>query len=456
MFSFASRRALFRRAPSTIKSSHPKGSIRHNGDVSEAQKLRVQSKIDRQNRIAGTSKSNFKVTKPLAGFIALVGVAGYSIYDIRKNKDGALGTIYYGSALNDVVSYCYDVTIGRFNQIFTPEDKLLPTWPTDPCYGGPPEGSPCPPLLVIDLEKTLIGSEYNSQFGWRHVKRPGLDQFIDRLSQYYEIVIFSENDIGAVQEILMAIDPSGKTHKLGNTAAESRDGVMIKRLDLMNRDVSRIILIDDNPDAYQLCERNTLSVQPFDLNNTADTVLFDLIPLLQAFVHDGVVDFRDTIDDLGTHEAEEACIEYRMRVSDRKAREEKKRNRGLGGVVRSTLRGPAIDLDPDEIRSKVLSVSQLVGSAPEGGVSDEPSSSTGKNQSFTGPNGTEINIGKSSEKVAHRKKKGGFFEWLDEAEQQKQEVEMRKMEKMNEIYGKRLAEKAMQERKEQEERMQAE
>jgi hypothetical protein len=33
---------------------------------------------------------------------------------------------------------------------------------------------------------------------------------------------------------------------------------------------------------------------------------------------------------------------------------------------------------------------------------------------------------------------------------------MRKMEKMNEIYGKRLAEKALQDRKEQEERMQAE
>lgn len=76
---------------------------------------------------------------------------------------------------------------------------------------------------------------------------------------------------------------------------------MLKRLDLMNRDLSRIILIDDSGEASAMFPRNTLLVKPFtDVSDQSDTVLFDLVPLLQAFVHDGSQDFRDTIDDLGT------------------------------------------------------------------------------------------------------------------------------------------------------------
>lgn len=144
------------------------------------------------------------------------------------------------------------------------------------------------------------------------MKRPGLDQLIEKLSAYYEIVIFSENDVGVVQDLLMAIDPNSRTHKLGSSAAESRQGVMLKRLDFMNRNLSRVILIDDSEEASSLFPRNTLLVKPFnDVTDQNDTVLFDLVPLLQAFIHDQSTDFRDTIDDLGTHEAEEACVEYR-------------------------------------------------------------------------------------------------------------------------------------------------
>ena len=77
---------------------------------------------------------------------------------------------------------------------------------------------------------------------------------------------------------------------------------MLKRLDLMNRDQSRIILIDDSEKASSLFPRNTLLVKPYvDTTDQSDTALLDLIPLLQAFIHDQSTDFRDTIDDLGTY-----------------------------------------------------------------------------------------------------------------------------------------------------------
>jgi len=43
------------------------------------------------------------------------------------------------------------------------------------------------------------------------------------------------------------------------------------------------------------------------------------------------------------------------------------------------------------------------------------------------------------------KKKGTLFEWLDNAEKEKEEYEMRKQEKMNELFAKRMRQKSERE-----------
>ena len=99
--------------------------------------------------------------------------------------------------------------------------------------------------------------------------------------------------------------------------------------------MQKIILIDDSIEASQLCPRNTLLIKPFsDIYDKSDRELYDLTILLQALVHDNVEDFRDAIDDLGTHELGEAVTEYRMRVNEAKQKEHNKRNRGLGKLLR--------------------------------------------------------------------------------------------------------------------------
>ena len=122
-------------------------------------------------------------------------------------------------------------------------EKLLPDWPY-PDQDIPP-GMPALPLLVLDLERTLIGSDFDLGSGWRHIKRPGLAKFIKSLAhQYYEIVIFSENDLMMLpEELFAAIDPDNVCHKFGANKAELRGTQVIKRLDIMNRDLSKIILI---------------------------------------------------------------------------------------------------------------------------------------------------------------------------------------------------------------------
>ena len=157
--------------------------------------------------------------KLVTGLGVLGGVVGglsYAGYEIREHPKGKLGELYYGSIVEDIVKVMYKYTFGNFDHIFDPSsDELIPTWPTAPYYAeaGIPPGTPAPPLLVLDLEKTLVGSEYDSVNGWRHVKRPGLDKFLKSLQQYYEIAIFSENDLGMAMDIMAAIDPEGEAEK---------------------------------------------------------------------------------------------------------------------------------------------------------------------------------------------------------------------------------------------------
>ena len=81
------------------------------------------------------------------------------------------------------------------------------------------------------------------------MKRPGIDEFIIQLCNYYEIVLFSENDLNVTMPIMMALDKENRCHKLGSSAAEFRNNVMLKRLDYMNRPLHKIILIDDDEKA---------------------------------------------------------------------------------------------------------------------------------------------------------------------------------------------------------------
>ena len=128
----------------------------------------------------------------------------------------------------------------------------------------------------------------------------------------------------------------------------------------------------------------------------------------------------------GTHDAEEAATEYNMRLFNRAKEDEKKRNRGLGGLIRSrSAEKPSRDKDDDssERNSRVMSALQIVGADPSASGTDEKKKAP---------------LNKKAEAGPVIKKKGGLFEWLDKNEKDKEENMKVKNEKMNEIYYKRM------------------
>lgn len=414
---------------------------------------RMRKAVDSSNRTtvkkAGGNKDDSVLSSGqqmvFGGLVAFVGLATYGSYEIRTNPLGTLATAYYGSFLESAWQWMQEHIFISFDSVYQPHsDQLIPTYEAGAFYGPVPPGAPPPPLLVLDLEKTLIGSVHDAKYGWRHVKRPGIQKFIDRLSQYYEIVIFSENEKN--MDILEAIDPERKCHKLGAESAEVKGGVMLKRLDYMNRDLSRIVLIDDSESTSSLFPRNTLLIKPFtDINDKTDNALVELLPLLQALVHDGVKDFRDCFDDLGTHEASEAALEYKMRVSDAKGAIQEKRRKGLGSLLSKKNSG-ANDLSDMSESGSLLS--QIVGEAPSGGLGAVGASNGDRPQAtnldLAGVGAAaHTGVGASADKKPKKreKRKGALFQWLEDSQQESEKIRELKMQKMNEMHMERMRDK---------------
>ena len=137
-----------------------------------------------------------------------------------------------------------------------------------------------------------------------------------------------------------------------------------------------------------------------------------------------VINLKETIRDLDTHDAVEAVTEYNMRLDQKKLEQVAKRNRGLGGLLRKRMESQTSNsAESSTVKSKILSPSQIVGEAPDAGsiTSNQRNSKDGQ--------------------PAPVKKKGGFFEWLEQGEKEREEMASRKMQRMNDIYMRKMQEK---------------
>ena len=368
------------------------------------------------------------------GITGVISAMSFFVYDYFNNPKLAFvaGTPFEGP-FRGLLEWSRSISEEPFSE------KLIPDYPTDPYYAADdsPPGTPPRILLVLDVEKTIFGLEHDARYGWRYFKRPGLEQFLKQLAPYFEIVLHyeSDNSIEAVQTLVGEMQMNAFILGPGS-AQQELDGTLVKRLDLMNRPMSRIILIDDDEGAAKKFPRNTLYVGSYDdPKQTDDTTLLDLIPMLQSLVHYAADDVRDVFDDMGSHDAVEASTEYRRRVWQAKQAGKDKRNRGLGKFIRSAI--------PDEetLRSRKGSVLDLL---------DQEEATTSNTGIFSKK---DDKIGLPGDKKAKtapvgKKRTGGLFTWVKDQEQQKAEVEMARREKTHQIMVKRQQEAAEKEARE--------
>lgn len=154
-------------------------------------------------------------------------------------------------------------------------EKLLPD--PDPSFERPY-------TLCLSLDDMLIHSEWTREHGWRVAKRPGMDYFIRYLSQYYELVLFTTQPFGMAEPVVRKLDPFRFIMwPLYREATKYEDGEIVKDLSYLNRDLSKVIILDTNASHVRKQPENAIVLNPWK-GEAGDKELVALIPFLE-YIH---------------------------------------------------------------------------------------------------------------------------------------------------------------------------
>lgn len=139
--------------------------------------------------------------------------------------------------------------------------------------------------LVLEMKDVLVHPDWTYKTGWRFKKRPGVDAFLEQLAGEYEIVVYTADQGMTVFPILDALDPKGFImYRLVRDATHFVDGHHVKNLDNLNRDLSKVIVIDWDPNSTKLHPENTFHVERWS-GNDDDLSLLELVSFLKSKLH---------------------------------------------------------------------------------------------------------------------------------------------------------------------------
>lgn len=216
--------------------------------------------------------------------------------------------------------------------------KLLPD--KDKIPGGAPELT-----LVLSLEDLLLHSEWSTKHGYRLAKRPGLDYFLRYLSSQYELVIFTSVKSMDADPIIRKLDPFRLVMwPLFREATRFENGEYIKDLSYLNRDLSKVIIIDTDKSHVKLQPENAI-VLPKWKGEPGDKGLVAMIPFLEYLAMMSQtgqpVDVRQVLKSMEGKDipAEYARREAKLREAfQRDLAEQKKKSRSsAGGMFMKSL-----------------------------------------------------------------------------------------------------------------------
>ncbi|KAI8068140.1 HAD-like domain-containing protein [Gilbertella persicaria] len=288
-------------------------------------------KGDKKPTKAKSEKNNHYKTALGAGAAVGLGL-GAMFYYGRPFEDGRQDKY---AAENPFVA-AYKRCVDRFNEFQQSMhepiwDKLLP----DPL----PQPYQRPYTLVINLDETLVYSYWDKDHGWRHAKRPGVDYFLSYLSQFFEIVIFTSQSSMNAMPILDKLDPyQYAMYRLYREATRYVDGKYVKDLSHLNRDLSKVIIMDSNPEAFTYQPENGIALKPWK-GEAGDQGLLEYIPFLEAV---GMLMPEDVRTVLKTFEGQHIPIAWAKREEEMKElsriqweqeQAQKKSSRNLGSLL---------------------------------------------------------------------------------------------------------------------------
>lgn len=130
--------------------------------------------------------------------------------------------------------------------------------------------------LVLDLDETISHS-LKLNFGYYFLLRPGVIEFLTELSEFYEIIIFTSSPKIYADSIIDKIDEKGNliSHRLYKSHVIFEKGKSVKKLNLIGRDLNKIIFVD-NLKSNAKYNPNNLYLIPSWTDDIYDDELFKL------------------------------------------------------------------------------------------------------------------------------------------------------------------------------------
>lgn len=201
------------------------------------------------------------------------------------------------------------------NLVTTTETAVVPAPPQQPeqKFLLPPiqpqfKGKKC---LVLDLDETLVHSSFKilhqADFtipveieGNYHnvyvIKRPGVDQFMKRVGELYEVVVFTASVSKYGDPLLDQLDIHKVVHhRLFRESCYNHQGNYVKDLSQVGRDLKDTIIIDNSPTSYIFHPQHAVPISSW-FSDAHDNELLDLIPVLEDLASSNVQDVSLVLD----------------------------------------------------------------------------------------------------------------------------------------------------------------
>jgi RNA polymerase II subunit A small phosphatase-like protein len=145
------------------------------------------------------------------------------------------------------------------------------------------------------------------------IKRPGVDQFMKRVGELYEVVVFTASvSKVSVSFICLASSYSNNAqygdplldqldihhvvhHRLFRESCYNHQGNYVKDLSQVGRDLRETIIIDNSPTSYIFHPQHAVPISSW-FSDAHDNELLDLIPVLEDLAGSQVRDVSLVLD----------------------------------------------------------------------------------------------------------------------------------------------------------------
>ncbi|XP_062280180.1 CTD small phosphatase-like protein 3 [Scomber scombrus] len=163
--------------------------------------------------------------------------------------------------------------------------------------------------LVLDLEETLMFSSLNviedaeftfhtafqdHQYKVYMVLRPHVKEFLQAMAKVYELFVYTCAKKEYAEKILDVLDPQRKLfrHRLYQDDCACVFGHYIKDLDVLGRDLTKTVVLDNTPHTYPYHLMNTIPIKSWS-GQSEDKELHKLVPYMEKL--SAAEDFREVL-----------------------------------------------------------------------------------------------------------------------------------------------------------------